>query len=101
MRTIDYISYQQKSLLPYPASCLENSGRDNLRSNHDTGSIGIVIGLGASSDCHPGDAHFFDKSYYIGSKTEADIKEIRQELEKLADNDVVHVLTIDDIFPDN
>ena len=39
MRTIDYISYQQKSLLPYPASCLENSGRDNLRSNHDTGSI--------------------------------------------------------------
>lgn len=62
---------------------------------------GKVIRLGASSDCHPGDAHFFDKSYYIGSKTEADIKEIRQELKKLADNDVIHMLTIDDIFPDN
>lgn len=58
---------------------------------------GKVVRLGASSDCHPGDAHFFDKSYYIDSKTEIDIKGIREELKNYADNGVIHVLTIDDI----
>ena len=62
---------------------------------------GEVIRLGASSDCRPCDAHFFDKSYYIGDKTDIGIEEMRQELRDRADNDMVHVLTIDDIPPDS
>ncbi len=56
-----------------------------------------VIRFGASSDCRPGDAHFFDKTYYIDDKADIGIDEVKKALKRCADNDLIHVLTIDDI----
>ncbi len=56
-----------------------------------------VIRFGASSDCRPGDAHFFDKSYYIDDKADIGIDEVKQALKRCTDNDLIRVLTIDDI----
>lgn len=58
---------------------------------------GKVIRFGASSDCRSGDARFFDKSYYIDDKADIGIGEVKQALKHCTDNDLIHVLTIDDI----
>ena len=62
---------------------------------------GKVIRFGASSDCRPGDAHFFDKTYYIDDKADIGIDEVKQALKRCTDNDLIRVLTIDDILVSN
>ena len=58
-----------------------------------------IIKLGASSDCHPGSSHFFDKNYYINSKKGITIEELRGIINNYSTNSKVCVVAIDGIPP--
>lgn len=60
-----------------------------------------IIKLGASSDCHPGSSHFFDKNYYINSKNGITIEELRGIINNYSTNSKVCVVAIDGIPPNN
>ena len=57
-----------------------------------------IIKLGASSDCCPGNSHFFDKSYYINNN-DATIEELREIINNYSTNSKVCVISIDGVPP--
>lgn len=60
-----------------------------------------IINLGASSDCHPGSSHFFDKNYYINNKNDITIEELREIINHYSTNSKVCVIAIDGVPPNN
>ncbi len=58
---------------------------------------GSLIHIGSSSDLNPGESDFFDKRYYIGETEYLSIDPFGEELEKLALDGKIAVVSIDDV----